>query len=179
MLSSLAWFSSLTHLATLSSLRRYFLIQPAMAVCRATLMGVILVLISVAFATTGYVSQFGRSDDACWPARSLFSSKDVTEVNHGGRPPFNTPLVVLSIAFLVTSYLNRVLRIFAPTASLAHSWFKVAPKRAMRNWYIKAAAKAKHKPGASRTTARFLAALLYIVSKALYDIAESMLWEVC
>ena len=70
---SLAWFSSLTHLATLTSLRDYFRARPAMAMCRAGFMGAVLVTLAISFGTTGYIPQFGSTESPSWPAGCLFS----------------------------------------------------------------------------------------------------------
>lgn len=63
----LAWFSALTHLATLTSLRHFFRDRPVMATSRVILMGLVLVLLSVAFFPTGFHNQrfhsAGDSDD--------------------------------------------------------------------------------------------------------------------
>ncbi|KAL8898617.1 MAG: hypothetical protein Q9207_006611 [Kuettlingeria erythrocarpa] len=53
----LAWFSALTHLATLTSLRHFFRSRPIVASARVILMGLVLVLLSVAFFPTGFHNQ--------------------------------------------------------------------------------------------------------------------------
>ena len=62
---------------TLSSLRDHFRDRPFMAVCRVGLMGIILILLSVLFGTTGYLAQFRI---ASWPAKCLFSSARMSDV---------------------------------------------------------------------------------------------------
>lgn len=49
MIVDLAWFSALTHLTALTSLRHYFRRRPAMAMWRVGFMGVTLILLSSAF----------------------------------------------------------------------------------------------------------------------------------
>ena len=187
---SLAWFSSLTHLATLSSLRDYFRERQTMAICRAGFMGVVLVLLCISFGTTGYVPQFGSSESPSWPAKCLFSTTSMskvgasdTEANYGHRPGFNRPLIIVSVAFLLISYLTRIVRIFKPTAGLARQWFEAIPRDAIKRWYRHAARKAENRPEPAMRRLwnffSFAVAVLYTVSKALYDIGESMLWEVC
>ena len=193
MVVNLAWFSSLTHLATLSSLRSYFRARPSMAVCRAVFMGVVLVMLVVSYGTTGYISQFGSRVQLSWPAQCLFSSASMSEIgksdfnpefdgNHGHRPLYNKPLVVLSIVFLVISYFTRVVRIFSPTTGLGRRWLNTAPRKRMREGYGSVARKAEEAPRTARSAFRnmdmFLRALVYIISKALYDIGGSILWEV-
>lgn len=191
MVVCLAWFSSLTHLATLSSLRGYFLDWPHMAVCRAGLMGAVLISLAVSCGTTGYMSQFGTfSQQSSWPARCLFSPASMRKVgaadiatNNGKRPLFNKPFIVLSIVFLLLSYLTRVVGIFHYTANPAKTWFKDIPLKWLRRGYISSASKVRSRRRTARNAfwkARsFLQALVYIVCKALFDIGGSMLWEVC
>lgn len=66
-----AWFSSLTHLATLTTLRGYFQKRTTMAVCRAVFMGAIIVLLAIALGPTGWIKQFATSST---PAKCLFTS---------------------------------------------------------------------------------------------------------
>ena len=62
---ALAWFSVLTHLATLTSLRHFFRSRPVMATSRVILMGIVLVLLSVAMVPTGFEPQnFAKSTPA-------------------------------------------------------------------------------------------------------------------
>ncbi|KAL8822614.1 MAG: hypothetical protein Q9191_006652 [Dirinaria sp. TL-2023a] len=190
MVVSLAWFSSLTHLATLTSLRDYFQARPSMAACRAVFMGIVLVMLAVSYGTTGYISQFQvTGNQLAWPAQCLFSSENMSEIGKspqgasiGRQPLFNKPLVVISIVFLVVSYLTRVVRIFGPTTGLARRWFNAVPRKIMRGGYSSTSRKAEEEQGKTRTAfhnlARLVRALVYIIAKALYDIGGSILWEI-
>ncbi|KAL8734796.1 MAG: hypothetical protein Q9181_003040 [Wetmoreana brouardii] len=176
----LAWFSSLTHLATLTSLRTHFCDRLAMALYRAIYMGVLLILLIVSFGTTGYVPQFTNEGvKPSWPAKCLFSPSSMSEV---GRPEFNIPLVVLSIAFLIISYLTRVVRVFNATANLAKRSLKDIPRNYLRRRYTDmtrhAGLEQRRVLRAIRNAMAFTLAVVYILSKAFYDIGESMLWEI-
>ena len=174
----LAWFSSLTHLATLSSLRDHFRNRPFMASCRAGLMGVVLIMLAVSFGTTGYLSQpnWGHLQQPSWLAKCLFSFAEMSG------EPYNKAFIVFSVIFLLVSYLTRVVSIFNPTAGVAKKWLKTIPRDWMRRGYISRARKAEQDLGTWINlfwkVATFLQALAYIICKALFDIAESMLWEV-
>lgn len=187
---SLAWFSSLTHLATLSSLRGYFLDRPKIAIYRATYMGILLVLLIVAYSTTGYVQQSRADQSSSWPADCLFSGEDMDQVeyndsdtNVGKRAPFNAPLIVFSIAYLLISYVTRMVRISSPLARSARKLLKAIPRRLLRRWYSEAARRAESDGGKwSRMFQKrlaFVVAVLYILLKASYDLEGSMVWEVC
>lgn len=54
---NLAWFSTLTHLTTLTSLRQYFHCRRVLVICRLITMGVVIILLSVAFLPTGHAWQ--------------------------------------------------------------------------------------------------------------------------
>ena len=189
MVVCLAWFSSLTHLATLSSLREYFLKRRSMAICRASFMGVILILLAVSYGTTGYIPQSqGATFTFSWPAICLFSTKGMSEIGismdwrgEEQRPAFNKPLVVLSIMFLVISYLTRVIGIFESTTKLASHSFRDISKY-IRSRYTAAKTRAEKGPKSAsknvRKVIRFVWALVYVILKALFAVAGSMLWDV-
>lgn len=52
-----------------------------------------------------------------------------------GKPLYNKPLIVLSVMFLVVSYLTRVVNIFNPTAGVAKKWLKTMPRGWIRRGY--------------------------------------------
>lgn len=90
----LEWSAALVHLATLTSLRTYFRNRLAMAICRAGIMDVVLILLIVAFMTTGYDSQYDINE-LSWPAECLYSRTSMSVVekansdacqNYGSRP---------------------------------------------------------------------------------------------
>ena len=53
---NLAWFSSLTHVASLAVLRKYFRKRPVLVNCRLAAMGINLVLVGVASCKSGSTS---------------------------------------------------------------------------------------------------------------------------
>ena len=65
----LAWFSSLSHLTTLTALRGYFRKRRTMAIHRAIVMGIVLFLLGTAFGPTGCISQTTASSI---PAKCFF-----------------------------------------------------------------------------------------------------------
>ena len=185
MVVCLAWFSSLTHLATLTSLREYFCKRPMMARFRAVYMAVLLIMLVVSYGTTGWLPQLQYGRELSWPAKCLFSPANMNTVkasDPGLELPFNIPLVTASVAFQVVSYLTRLLRIFNMTARLAKKTLKVTPRKHMRKWYCKTARRAKlQRLRVNKilwSSIAFLIAVMYIIAKAVYNIGESMLWEV-
>ena len=122
---SLAWFSSLTHLLTLSSLRGYFQKRLEMAVWRAILMGSIIILLATALCPTGYVSQY---ETVATPAICLFSRMQREQVNFNAISSadqfdaFNFPLIFLSIGILITTYVTKLIGLFPSNFAFLQMW---------------------------------------------------------
>lgn len=186
----LTWFSSLSHLSTLTALRDYFRLRPKMAAYRAIFMGVVLVLLGTAFGPTGYISQ---GETPAVPASCLFSRTAYedyrTAINflgrhgctgvQGGIIPYDTPLVALSLAFLVFSYVTRVIRIFAPASMFAQKWLRDKPRERFRRLYTLVTEKTGSSPRARwMSVLQWSLKLIYVLMKSAYEIHGSMLWEV-
>lgn len=194
---ALAWFSSLTHLLTLTSLRDYLRTRLKVAIWRAVLMGIVVILLAVALGPTGYVSE-SRSIMAT-PAICLFSIERKSEVeasltawkaqlpeNEMNQSPydfgsFNLPLVVLSIGFLVMSYIENIVALFTTVPeTLEKSRTKISKR--LKIYYDSATE--RRECSTSTTTSNFwgmkkaLVLLIYVLSKAFYEIGSSMLWQV-
>ena len=105
---AILWFSSLTHLTTLTSLRGFFRKRAKLAFGRVFFMGANLVLLLVAITPTGHISTHFPSD----LARCLFTEHLCYQ---GPSSTFNMPLIVLTFLFLLTSYIIRVIKLFYVT----------------------------------------------------------------
>lgn len=209
----LAWFSALTHLATLTSLRHFFRSRPVMATGRVILMGLVLVLLSVAFVPTGFNSQrsqatwdgtdvdHARSDyyrhllsaptlcfySSQFTKDALASLGTATQVP-GDKwytesivfsSPFNVGLVGISVVFLVTSYVTRVIRTYVPPSRTVEHWLRILPMDFLQKRYR--IAKAKRPLSRSRMPNNVYKAILIIsitLAEAFYEIGDSMLWEI-
>lgn len=174
--SNLAWFSSVTHIATLTSLRIYFKKRPALAYCRIIAMGINLILLGVASGPANY--QDPNTEQRrfyAYPAKCLYE--------HGHKPELNYLMVAASLIFLITSYTIRVIRISVTCSRVTHEWLRVKPG----NWVKKNHSKAVDRQARSQDFVRRKLwclwkqqlTLSYVVSKALYEVGDSMLWEVC
>lgn len=201
----LAWFSALTHLTTLTSLRHQFRTYPFMATCRILVMGIVLILLSVAFVPTGYALQINENATFVNPTRSfvnptrsryewLMSSpavcllspafKDAVHAVHASFGhvnglSYNVALVALSLAYLLISYGCRVVRIYTPLALMFENRLKVAPLCFLQCRY-QSATRRKHMPR-NRVLGLCYRALLLVtitLAEAFYETSNSMLWEV-
>lgn len=159
-----------------------------MALCRAGLMSIVLIMLSISFGTTSYLAQtnnYHLNSQSYLPAKCLLSFAWMSDAKRRRKPSYNKRLIVLSVIFLVFSYLTRVVSIFNPTAGVAKKWLKIIPLDWIRRGYecSSRARKAEQELGTWINlfwkAARFLQALGYIICNALFDIAESRLWKVC
>ena len=201
----LAWFSALTHLTALTSLRHYFQHRPAMALWRVLFMGITLILLSSALQPTGYVPQtpedvdpalqyvstvasfrnFVASPAICLLnghrraelAKSLFLASDSSLPLNKAEPPFNTVLILVSIAYLVTSYITRIIRLSKSAADTANRWFRTAPMKLLCEAYKSAGTRYIRSRNLARLYKGFLVVCITL-SETMYEIGNSMLWEI-
>lgn len=180
-IANLAWFSSVTHIATLSSLREYFQQRPTLAYCRITAMGITLVLLGIASGPANYSNPFcTREKFYALPAK-CFSEKQPEFLLY--KSEFNYLMITASLALLVTSYAIRVIRISATCSRVTHKWLRVKPGNWVKNSHSEAV---DHQARMQDPVRRKLwclwkrqLTLSYVVFKALYEAGDSMLWEVC
>ncbi|KAL8959284.1 MAG: hypothetical protein Q9193_003829, partial [Seirophora villosa] len=78
---NLAWFSALTPLATLTSLKLSVRSRSSMATWRVLVMGAVLLLLSVAFVPTGYVWQRDYELSSGNSTESEFTNPDIKAFN--------------------------------------------------------------------------------------------------
>ncbi|KAL9048089.1 MAG: hypothetical protein Q9206_006254 [Seirophora lacunosa] len=79
----------------------------------------------------------------------------------GGYRYFNGCLVGISIAYLLTSYLTRVTRLYAPLAKISDKWFRI---------------RSSHQKSHAYKTFAMLVAL--VLAEAFYEVADSIIWEI-
>ena len=177
-LTNLAWFSSVTHIATLTSLRVYFKKRPKLAYCRITAMGINLMLLGVASGPANYQSDTTRF--YAFPAKCLYQQL------HGRSeymPELNYLTLAVFLVFLVTSYTIRVIRISVTCSRVTHELLRVK----LGNWMKRNHSKAANCQAMSQDAAqrklwclwKQQLTLLYVIFKALCEAGDSMLWEVC
>ncbi|KAH7420208.1 hypothetical protein BKA64DRAFT_532422, partial [Cadophora sp. MPI-SDFR-AT-0126] len=122
--SNLAWFSTITHLITLTSLKNQIRSNDLIKWMRIVFMGVLLILLTVAIGPTGYLMSDNYIDQG-YPARCLYRPDLLREYlkQNGNTNPFlgyNAFYICMTIAILVYGYLTRV---FALCRNGNHSFF--------------------------------------------------------
>lgn len=191
---NLAWFSSLTHLTTLTFLRHRLRQQRDMAISRAVLMGTIVLLLAVSLGPAGFSLQDSNSYEEqdsyqinAIPAICLFHESSVRlveeslELHTETSIVYNIPTVVLSITYLVISYLTRVVRIFKPTSEFTQIWVRAKPSMSIKAAYGYTEKKSNEGSRSIFLIWRVPMVLLllnYVALKAVYEMASSMIWEV-
>lgn len=183
----LAWFSSITHLTTLTCLRYYFQERRGLKFLRLICMAVSAGMLSCAVASTGYLGGGNFSYD--YPAWCLFHRKFLRTATGKGygyteeddwAGYYNTDYVALVLLFLCASYGARVIQLFpsgmdklreschARLSTFAQGQLLEYKTRALGNTF--------------RTYWALVYTLtlgIYCIVKAAVDLYSSMLWEVC
>ena len=184
----LAWFSSITHLTTLTCLRYYFQERPGLKILRLICMAVNAGMLSCAVISTGYLGSGDFSVD--YPAWCLFHPTLLRTATNSNYYPYregsqwsgyyNTVYVALVLLLLSVSYGARVIQLFpsiwdkirqnsyARLSGFARGRLLVYKNRALGNMF--------RTYWASVYT---LTLTIYCILKAATDLYSSMLWEVC
>ena len=197
MIIDLVWFSFITHLATLTSLRRYFRERPALRLWRIICMGMTFAMLSYALIFTGFeVDLFSASEPVylqllaypTWCILHLHELDNAVEAYHGyggyygGHVSYNIPHIALIMTFLVVSLVTRTIRLFPTASDKIQTAFRTKPSKALKNKL----ARLKYRVRCAKTTSvRRLWRLLYKSLLSIYCLLEStfevymsLLWEV-
>lgn len=125
----LAWFSSITHLATLTALREYFRSRPQIAMWRLLFMLVNVVLLVVAMVPTAYDQSSSLMAE---PAICLFTAAFARSSGDGAEwslTGFSATTFTITILYLSASHCARTVRLFARSELVAHEWLRRKPSR--------------------------------------------------
>ncbi|KAL8956671.1 MAG: hypothetical protein Q9183_006246, partial [Haloplaca sp. 2 TL-2023] len=173
----LAWHSSLTHLTTLTFLRRYFQENPTARVWRSVLMLILAIMLAIALLPTGDRRYHGRRST---PA--LCDFRRLVAHGQGGRFQFDivsTSVMLISILILFSSYLTRLIKLSNRSTSFVRTWLRTKPGEWIKATLRDAAERAK-KPNAVMywRVKHFAVETAYVFLHALLEILGSILWEV-
>lgn len=100
----LAFFSSITHLTTLTCLRNYFRKRKSLRTMRLIFMGTIGIMLSFALGTTGY--DVYTNSIAAW---CLFQTN---LINDETRLAYNWLYMCILLSYLTVSYTSRAIQLF-------------------------------------------------------------------
>lgn len=182
----LAWFSSLTHLTTLTALRRYMVENPIIRIWRLLLMLIIVVMLVIAliptmqlgwFYSSGFFNQYGGGAYAGCYYRSL------------GQPHYQADTnglisLIISLIVLVAGYTSKTIKLFPRKSNSVRWFFRTVPgnwwKRRLDKLYRRSRQKHRRRCLASLYRIRYKWELsMMIVVRAFLDIYYSVVWEVC
>lgn len=187
----LAWFSSLTHLATLTVLRQHFRDNLAARLWRSVLMLVTVIMLGVALLPTG---------DAAWLTGVLFAGDDAASqrgvpalcffkrlVSRKPHQRYSAALLStfpmgISLFVLISGYLMRLLKLSDNATAFSRHWIRTKPSHEIGSWRDSALKRvARPSPkflNSHWVSAYVLLEALLILLRALFDIYESILWEI-
>lgn len=128
-----AWFSAITHLTTLTCLRRYFQTRPAPRLLRLICMGVTAVMLTCALASTGYWNNESSGLKLGYPAK-CFYDPDFNLKKQG----YNGVYVALAAGLLGISYIIRVPQLFVKTSVGMKRFCRTRPSQKLKSWVMAA-----------------------------------------
>ena len=188
----LVWFSSITHLATLTSLRRYFRERPALRIWRMICMGLTVGMLSYALVFTAYDPMIARGSDVPFPNFDAYPAwcflhpheldSAVKAYSQALYVSYDSPYIALVMAFLVVSYATRTIRLFPIASDKTRTVFRTKPSLALKNKL----ARLKYRVRFAKTTSvrRFrifsykTLLSIYCLLESTFEVYMSSSWEV-
>jgi hypothetical protein len=185
----LVWYSSFTHLATLTVLRRYLRDHKPVRWWRLSIMSVIVAGLCVALVPTGNGLWL---PDNSWSI-DIQNGTDSVQYSYSyvGMPAacfFNITLpnsrqtssMVISILLLFISYTTRAIKLFQPSSVKARKWLRTNPGTKLRRLLDKlhVGRQMEQKQTWIISIPYWFILSLFLIARAIFDLAESMIWEV-
>ena len=173
----LSWFSSLTHLTTLTVIRRYFRDNPEARLWRAILMLTMFTMLGIALLPTG---------DAWWLAGNnipaLCFLKRLVARSSEERFQFDayqSTTMLISLVVLFSGYLTRLTKLSKQATAFTRVWIRTKPGKilndAMNDSYQQAG---RAQASFYWRSKHLVLETACVLLRALFDIYDSILWEV-
>ena len=175
----LAWFSTLTHLTTLTFLRQYFRYNAIARVWRIVLMLLLVTMLFIALLPTGdsqFWGEFLEAPILCYFQR-LFTG---TPENHFQADIYYMGSMLTSVLVLFSGFLTRSIRLSKKASAVTRYWMRTRPGN-----FLKAAFRSVSSDTDSSSRKLYQGSkclvleTVYVMALAWLDIWESVLWEVC
>ena len=166
----LAFFSSITHLTTITCLRDYFRKRRSLRTIRLILMGTIGLMLSVALGTTGY-----DVDHTSFAAWCLFQTKSI---NYVADLPYNWFYMGILLSYLTVSYISRAVQLFPPSTRWRRRVLRRIPSNFVMSWLRYLRKKALDSRTLFWEIAHNLLLSVYCPGKAAADLYKSTAVEV-
>ena len=177
-LVDLAWFSSITHLTTLTCLRHYFRQRRALSVLRIACMTVNAVILAVSIGSTGW-----QMWNVGIPAWCLFDTSWISWNYDDTGTVYNTVYTSITATFLAFSYLTRMIQL-CPYKSTIRRYFNnflnfpIAVSDRMRRSTRELVLQSPKTLLLVHWLVYRLVLTVHCLLKAVFDLYSSMLWEV-
>ena len=185
----LAWFSSITHLTTLTCLRHYFRQRRALSNFRIACMAANAVILAVSIGSTGWqLANHGVPAlclfDTTWITEDAVGALSTTDDSHApSGAVYNDLYIAITATFLALSYLTRVIQL-RPEKSTIRQWFNISvtfsiavSDRLRRSTRERVLQSSKRLLFVNRLIYR-LVITIHCVLEVAFDLYTSMLWEV-
>ena len=181
-LVQLVWFSSISHLATLTCLRQYFKKKTAARGWRISLMIVLALMQIVALMPTGLREwPSGNIQDVYLysiPAVCYFTESKLRG-DYGWLP--SSLSLVLTLVYLITSYVARLIRLSESSSDFFKAWSQVKPanitKRLLERLHHRMHGSSFRLEKSVWRILHHILLIGFMVGRACLDIMTSMLWE--
>jgi hypothetical protein len=196
----LTWFSSSTHLTTMTFLRRYTHDNYRFRIVRLGLMLLLVIMLAVALLPTGgncglnpqelpncgSVHNDFPKGKSSWnkiyiyfpgfPVRCCFGLL-------GKKPIFssNSDILLSMIASQVVlffSSLTRCIKVFRGSSKFAKEWLRKKPSRVWRKKLTNYQSRSTERAGTQHRYIYIMGTAVLILIRAAFDLAESLVWEV-
>ena len=181
MIIYLAWFSSLTHLTTLTILRQYFRDNPEARLWRAILMLIMVTMLGIALLPSGDIwwlgdfYEVGRLPALCYFKRLIARSPEERFVPD----PVQTGSMVISILVLFSGFLTRLIKLSRHATYLIKLWVRTKPGEILKDALNDSIQHVGRAQASSYWKLKHIVLeTTYVFFRALFDIYESTLWEV-
>jgi hypothetical protein len=179
----LAWFSSLTHLTTLTALREFFRENPTLSYWRVVFMGLTMALLASALIPIGYVSNTFSTPETV-PATCLFSSQTFNEAFNSeifnsdnvsiGLETYNLMFMLLTLLFLFISYISRVVGLFSKSSNIALRALRIKPGYRWKNIIVSVLQRANETESVFHRRCYYILSLtmmtIYVILKVMFEI---------
>ena len=180
----LTWFSSFTHLTTLTVLRNYFQEYPATRLWRIFFMIVTVLLLGVALLPTGnrwWLSGLYSDgyDTSGISASCFFHRRNFNKQIFGLSASTQGPSMIISILVLFFGYVTRMVKLLPGASKFTRHWLRVKSGDIIKKILRVSHARSKQ-PNANVcwTLTRLVFEMIYVSALAYLVILGSMLWEV-
>ncbi|KAL8917936.1 MAG: hypothetical protein Q9172_005627 [Xanthocarpia lactea] len=132
----LAWFSSLTHLTTLTVLRQYFRENHHARSWRAVVMFITVVMLGAALLPTGVNQWFSGPFDPAASIPAICYFRRLTSATYTERfelGSVSTLSMVISLFVLASGYLTRIIKLSERATIFSQTWLMEKPSGSLRS----------------------------------------------